>query len=82
MTDRIEKLLARLAKEIEALPEAEQEEIGEELLDTLRRRTRERGEDETTPHPSLAVLQNAQIEGLPPDYSERLDYYLYGAGNE
>jgi hypothetical protein len=82
MTEKTKHLLAQVEKELEELPEEEQEEIGEELLNTLRRRMQERREDEAVSHPSLDVLRDAQIEGLPSDYSERLDHYLYGADEE
>lgn len=81
MTEKTKKLIAQFEKELDELPAEEQEKLGELLLDELRRRTQER-EEETTTHPSLDVLQNAQIEGLRSDYSERLDHYLYGAGEE
>ena len=82
MTQRTKDLLAQLEQELETLPEAEQEAYIGALLEELRRRKQDQNEEETTAHPSLNILQESQIEGLPSDYSERLDHYLYGAGDE
>jgi len=81
MTQRTKDLLAQLEQELETLPEAEQEAYIGALLEELRRRKQNQNE-ETTAHPSLDILQESQIEGLPSDYSERLDHYLYGADDE
>lgn len=82
MTEKTEALIAQLKRELEALPEEEQEEYAGVLLEALRRSRQEREDEKSTAHPSLDVLRNAQIEDLPSDYSERLDHYLYGAGEE
>jgi hypothetical protein len=41
--------------------------------------TRDAREDEDDPYRFLRIMQEANLDG-PPDWSERLHYYLYGEG--
>lgn len=78
MTNAVDTFIEQLKE----LPEEEQEACAAVFLKDLRRRKRAKRNKETRGHPSLTILQEAQLEGLPSDYSERLDHYLYGVGEE
>lgn len=82
MTKKTTDLLDQLEKKLETLPEAEQEAYVGALLEALRHRKQDRSEGETTTPPSLDILRQSPIDGLPSDCSERLDHYLYGADDE
>ncbi len=82
MTDKTKQLIAQFEKELEELPDEEQEAYVTSYLEDLRWQKQSGEEGSTVTHPSLAILQKSELEGLPADYSERLDHYLYGTGEE
>lgn len=77
MTDKTKQLIAQFEKELEELPDEEQEELGNQLLEELRRRKTQNAEDDTAPYSSFHVLKNAQFSGRS-DESTTYERTLYG----
>lgn len=63
MTEKTKTLIAQVEKELEALPEEEQEEYAGVLLETLRRRKQEENAEGVEPYASFHVLKNARFSG-------------------
>jgi hypothetical protein len=78
MTEKAKKLI----EELEALPENEQEEYAESLLQDLRRRKQKReqrsGEETGELYEPFQIMLDADLD-LPSDYSETYEEHLYGA---
>ena len=81
MTEKVKEL----KRELEALPENEQEEYAESLLRDLRRRKqqkeREPEEGQVQPYASFQVLRDAKLEGQP-DESTTYEDALYGLSED
>ena len=78
MTKKAEKLI----KELEELPENEQEEYAESLLQDLRRRKQKKehksGEGAGELYEPFQIMLDADLD-FPSDYSETYEKHLYGA---
>jgi hypothetical protein len=78
MTEKAKKLI----EELEALPENEQEEYAESLLQDLRRRKQKKeqrsGEGAGELYEPFQIMLDADLD-LPSDYSETYEEHLYGA---
>lgn len=77
MTETAKKLIDEFEKELEQLPEEEQEEFAASVLEELRqRREREEGSEED-PYSWLKILRDAKLSG-PEDASVTCEQKLYG----
>lgn len=83
VTETAKKLIAEFEKELEELPEEEQEEFAASYLQDLRRRKQQnerrptdQGED--TLYEPFRIMLDADLD-LPSNYSETCEEHLYGA---
>jgi len=85
MTENTKKIIDEFEKELEELPEDEQEGYAKSLLQDLRRRKqkkeREPEEGQVQPYASFQVLKDAKLEGQP-DESTTYEDALYGLSED
>lgn len=77
MTETAKKIIAAFEKELEELPEEEQEEYAAAFLEDLRRRKRAKEEGPAKPYASFRVLKEAKFSGRS-DESTTYEHALYG----
>lgn len=83
MTETAKKLIDELEKELEELPEEEQEAFATSYLQDLRRHKqrneqRPTGQKEEMLYEPFRIMLDADLD-LPSDYSETYEDHLYGA---
>jgi len=76
MTETPQKLVEEFKKELEELPDDEQEEYAASFLNDLRRR-KQKGEGQEDPYSALKILRDARLSG-PEDASVTYEKKLYG----
>lgn len=83
MTETAKKRIAELEKELEELPEEEQEAFATSYLQDLRRRKQQNeqrptDQEEDALYKPFQIMLDADLD-LPSDYSETYEDQLYGA---
>ena len=82
MTDTAKRLIDELERELEKLPEAEQEEFVVLCLQDLRHRNQQNEKDQAHPegdtlYKPFQMMLDADLD-FPSDYSETYEDHLYG----
>jgi len=82
MTETVKKIMGKLEKELEELPEEEQETFATSCLHDLRRRKHQTERDgvdqeEDTLYEPFRIMLNSDLD-LPSNYSETYEEHLYG----
>jgi len=81
MTETAQKIIDEFRKELQELPEEEQEEYAASFLQDLRRRKQKEKEGKVEPYASFRVLKDAKLEGEP-DESTTYEDALYGLNED
>lgn len=77
MTETAKKIIAEFERELDELPEEEQEEFAASYLEDLRRRKQQKKTGQAEPYASFQVLKAAKFTGRP-DESTTYERELYG----
>jgi hypothetical protein len=77
MTETAKKLVKEFERELEKLPEEEQEEYAASFLEDLRHRKQKEEKAEEDPYSALKILRDARLSG-PEDASVTYEKELYG----